>query len=608
MSELAQTVLLYLSFLLGVSSSPSDQANWQVLERWGKSNSGVYKFVATNKDLISACKKNPSAQVKFPSVIHSATQVFINNQLVVSHGDPTFKHTKSFYGTPVLLCSTLLSDANLIRWELNSYSKYFARFSEYPSLSTSMPTANFFYETLPIIGAGALFILCLFNLLIFYKKVTNLKLISLVLSNLLTGIYFMGTVFESFGISVSMLYAHKIADIGIWFGFIFFINLLYLEKIIPKLGNYFNILICLSAILVIAFAKDGDTIQFGTTMPFLPVLGITTYAIFNLIRRKVFNRKTILQKISLTIFVFTCFNDVFIIIGLSSMMPILPLGIICSYVFILLSINEEIMKTYSQRDQLKRLTEDLSTANYELKNAQALVVQKSKLEGLGTLAAGIAHEINNPLNHVYALIKPLRRLTRDNADKQKQKKIDTALSAMKDCLEMTFSIIHSLKSFTGINQSEVKEINLLQSTNHILTILKSKTRNISINIDVPEHLSVIGNHVSINQVMMNLITNACDAIPEGRIGRIDINATEKNGRVYFQVKDNGIGISKENQAKVFDPFFTTKEIGQGMGLGLHICQVEINKVGGDISFTSAKDQGTKFVIALPKESELRKSA
>lgn len=432
MSEIAQTVLLYLSFLLGVSNSPPDQANWEVVKRWTQKNSGVYQFVATNNDLIYACQKSPSAQITFPSIIHSATQVFVDEQLVVSHGDPTFNHTKGFYGIPVLLCSTLLNEAKSIRWEVNSYSKYFARFSQYPSVSASIPAANFFYETLPIIGAGALFILCLFNLLIFYKKVSNLKLISLVLSNLLTGVYFMATVLESFGVSISMLYAHKIADIGIWFGFIFFINLLYLEKIIPKAGNYFNFLVCILAIMVIAFASDGDTIQFGTTIPFIPVLGITSYAIFNLIRRKVYTRKTILQKISLTIFVFTCFNDVFVITGISSMMPIFPLGIICSYVFILLSINEEIMKTYYQRDQLKRLSEDLSSANFELKNAQALVVQKSKLEGLGTLAAGIAHEINNPLNHVYALIKPLRIMTRNIGDKKKQNKIDTALFAMKD--------------------------------------------------------------------------------------------------------------------------------------------------------------------------------
>ncbi|NRA44331.1 MAG: hypothetical protein HRU09_05170 [Oligoflexales bacterium] len=279
-----------------------------------------------------------------------------------------------------------------------------------------------------------------------------------------------------------------------------------------------------------------------------------------------------------------------------------------SYVFILLSINEEIMKTYSQRYELKRLSEDLAVANFELKNAQALVVQKSKLEGLGTLAAGIAHEINNPLNHVYALIKPLKSLTRNVGEEKKQKKIDTALFAMKDCLEMTFAIIHSLKSFTGLNQAEVKEINFYQSIKHILIILKSKTRNIKINLDIPEHLSVIGNHVSINQVMMNLVSNACDAIPEDRIGRIDIAAFETNGRVYFQVKDNGTGISKDHQEKIFDPFFTTKEVGHGMGLGLHICQIEINRLGGNISFTSAKDEGTKFVIALPKMNELRKSA
>lgn len=608
MSELAQNVLLQLSLLLGVINYPADQENWQVVKRWGQNNTGVYEFAATNRDLITKCKDKPTSQVVFPSVIHSATRILIDGRLVVSYGDPTFQHTKSFYGAPVLPCSVIGNGGSEIEWQVYSYSKYFARFSQYPTLSSSGPIINFFYETLPIIGAGALFILCLFNLLIFYKKVSNSKLISLVLSNLLTGIYFMGTVLESFGLSVPMLFAHKIADIGIWFGFIFFINLLHLEKIIPKTANYINFIFCFLAILVIAFASDGDTIQLGTTIPFLPVLGITTYAILNLVRRKVLNRKTALQKISLTIFVFTCFNDVAIIIGVSSMMPILPLGIICSYVFILLSINEEIMKTYNQRDELKRLSEDLSVANFELKNAQALVVQKSKLEGLGTLAAGIAHEINNPLNHVYALIKPLRSLTRNLGDEKKQKKIDTALFAMKDCLEMTFSIIHSLKSFTGLNQSEIKEINFSQSIKHILTILKSKTRNIKINLDIPEDLSTLGNHVTINQVMMNLVANACDAIPEGRIGRIDIAAFEKNSRVYFQVKDNGIGISKDHQEKIFDPFFTTKEVGHGMGLGLHICQIELNKMGGNISFTSEKNQGTKFLIALPKVEEMRKSA
>ncbi|NRA46861.1 MAG: hypothetical protein HRU09_18080 [Oligoflexales bacterium] len=261
MSDFALTVLMYLSYLLGVTNSPPDQTNWQVIQRWKQNDAGIYQFVAVNKDLITDCKQSPSSQIAFPSVIHSATQVFVNNQLVVKFGDPSFKHTRGFYGAPILPCAALLNGAESIRWEVSSYSKYFARFNDYPSISSSVPVANFFYETLPIIGAGALFILCLFNLLIFYNKVSHLKLTSLVLSNLLTGVYFMGTVLENFGISIPMLYAHKIADIGIWFGFIFFINLLHLEEIIPKIANYINMGTCFLAMLVIAFASDADTIQ-----------------------------------------------------------------------------------------------------------------------------------------------------------------------------------------------------------------------------------------------------------------------------------------------------------------------------------------------------------
>lgn len=285
--------------------------------------------------------------------------------------------------------------------------------------------------------------------------------------------------------------------------------------------------------------------------------------------------------------------------------------------------------------RVKQRTQDLNEKNRQLNNtldtlkqAQAQLIQAEKMSSLGILTAGIAHEINNPINFISANIGPLkndiqdiiqllnkyREITSEVPIKDKLLEIskycegiDLAftlqethdlLNGIEEGARRTANIVKDLRTFSRLDEGELKWVNIHENIDSTLTLLNNLVRDrITINKNygnIPEVECFPG---KINQVFMNLITNAAQAISEH--GEITISTQKDNNQILISVRDTGAGMNKETMTRIFEPFFTTKRIGKGTGLGLSISYSIIQDHHGSISVNSAPGNGSEFIIALP---------
>lgn len=279
-------------------------------------------------------------------------------------------------------------------------------------------------------------------------------------------------------------------------------------------------------------------------------------------------------------------------------------------------------------------TAELNQTLNNLKETQSQLVDAEKMASLGLLTAGIAHEINNPINFVSSNISPLRQDIDDliaiiskyeEVDDSsnlsaKLKEIDqlkseldynflkaelkTIINSIENGAFRTHEIVRSLRTFSRLDEGDLMFADINEGITSTLTLLKSKLSGIEV-ITKLEKLPKIECYLGkLNQVFMNLISNAIDAIDENKAhikkGIITIETIEEETNIKIIISDNGTGIPNEIKEKIFDPFFTTKEVGKGTGLGLSIVYRIINNHKGTIGVTSEKNQGTIFIITIPK--------
>jgi signal transduction histidine kinase len=433
-----------------------------------------------------------------------------------------------------------------------------------------------------------------------------------------------------------MLTAHRIADLGVWIGMTsLFYSLVEQGLLSRRLMLGFSALSFLGMLVIFA-GRNGDDIQFGTSIPFGGAVAVLVVALFNAFQRldrvnirSASSRLQVLQLLALTSFILACFYEISVVTGVLNSSPLLPFGLLSGVFFLTLSVNEKITSTYLERDylrknlqkevdkktsELQRQTIELEQTMRSLRSTQAELVQSAKLASLGTLSAGIAHEINNSLNYVNGGLQPLVRILEKSLPETERSRADKLVGVMRDGLQLTMEIIKSLRAYTGLNQAKFNDVNLKQVVDTSLTILRNKTRgSIHTSVEVNPDIKVFGSVVGLNQVFMNLFSNAIDAMPNGGTLRIaaqrapldaavtgERSHSEPNGDwVRIEVEDTGQGMPASVRERIFEPFFTTKEVGRGTGLGLHIVRTEIERHGGRLTVTSEEGKGTRFTIELP---------
>ena len=239
---------------------------------------------------------------------------------------------------------------------------------------------------------------------------------------------------------------------------------------------------------------------------------------------------------------------------------------------------------------------ELQLNNEELKKTQKLLITSEKMASLGVLAAGVGHEINNPLNFIKNGIEALSM----KLEKNKDEELESYFKIINEGVSRATNIVKSLSHFSRKGSPDKnEECNIHEIIENCLLILHNRIRNrvrIITNF-TKKNVILKGNEGRLHQAMMNIISNAEQAI--GDEGTIEISTKRKNNMLEIEVKDDGEGIPEENLMKISDPFFTTKAPGEGTGLGLFITFSIIEEHGGQVEVRSNIQEGTTFYIILP---------
>jgi signal transduction histidine kinase len=275
----------------------------------------------------------------------------------------------------------------------------------------------------------------------------------------------------------------------------------------------------------------------------------------------------------------------------------------------LMKLNEELEARVRERTaELEASNATVSRAYAELKQAEAQLVRSETLASLGRLAAGVAHEINNPVSFIASNIEPLRqRLQRLDAvlpaeASEPLRQAKSFVEIMGRGAERTCRIVKDLASFSRLNQPARQEIDLIEGIEVTLRLLEPRWKGrIEIHRDYMELPALLCDGGQVNQVFMNLLSNACDAIE--RNGNIWISATGDTDYLSITIRDDGCGIEPAMLGRIFDPFYTTKVVGSGTGLGLAIVHGIVTSHGGHVEVESTPGKGTVFHVHLPQREE-----
>jgi PAS domain S-box-containing protein len=232
------------------------------------------------------------------------------------------------------------------------------------------------------------------------------------------------------------------------------------------------------------------------------------------------------------------------------------------------------------------------------------LMQAEKLSSIGVLAAGVAHEINNPLSSVAGYAEALLRRVKEEQSLAEDPRLEDFPKYLQVIVRESYrckGIIDSLLSFSRKTDGSVSNVNVNEILNEVLELVRYKSRYDKIEIqtnlqsDLPD---VIADPTGLRQVCMNLLINAHQSISGAGFVEITTGMTGQS-LVMFQIRDSGCGISKDAIDQIWDPFFTTKNVGQGTGLGLAVTYNIIKRLGGDISVESQVGKGSKFTVRIP---------
>ncbi len=258
-------------------------------------------------------------------------------------------------------------------------------------------------------------------------------------------------------------------------------------------------------------------------------------------------------------------------------------------------INAEVLeKNAVINDTNKQLTDTIQ----QLRKAEIQLIEQEKMASLGTLTAGVAHEINNPLNYLVGAKVILSDYFKEHKSKEPEK-INMVLESLELGTERIIGIVKGLNLFSRRNNDMDESCEIHPILNNCVAMLKGKL-NLKVSIQKNywnEEIVVPGNVGSLHQVFLNFLTNANQAIADAGIIRIETRIDEKNAIIV--ISDNGIGIDKEKLKQITDPFFTTKPAGLGTGLGLSIAHSIITNHKGTLGFDSDTGKGMTVSVTLP---------
>lgn len=281
-------------------------------------------------------------------------------------------------------------------------------------------------------------------------------------------------------------------------------------------------------------------------------------------------------------------------------------------------VNQRTAMLTQKTAELEQTNQELSQMVVQLKSTQSQLIESEKMASLGTLTAGIAHELNNPLNFIGGIVSPLK----SNVDEIKELimagKIEESQQLYEETHNLLENISYGAKKATEIiknlldispksEQAVIKQFNFGELIRNTASLVSNASTDITFSYHLDDDLYLVGNPLELNQVILNMLKNGVESFEDKNDAKIEITGTKKRGNIEVIIEDNGTGIEKQNLTQIFEPFFTTKDPGKGTGLGLFISYSIIKKHQGKIVATSMEGKGTKFKITLPQTQKEEKS-
>ena len=266
---------------------------------------------------------------------------------------------------------------------------------------------------------------------------------------------------------------------------------------------------------------------------------------------------------------------------------------------------KNLVDLYEHQRQLGRQKQILESTLEQLKETETQLVQSEKMASLGKLAAGIIHEINNPLNFSKSGIYMLKQF-RGSFEAEDQSDFDDVLKDIQEGIERVIGIVSDLRGFSHPDVGLMKEASVESMITSTLRLLSNEWKDkVDIEVDIESGLVFEANANQISQVLINLVQNAIDATgrktyDDDEKPRIDITGTTRDDQTVILIRDNGPGISEEHLGRIFDPFFTTRDVGEGVGLGLSICYKIIERHAGHVDVRTEFGKFCEFELAFPK--------
>lgn len=291
-------------------------------------------------------------------------------------------------------------------------------------------------------------------------------------------------------------------------------------------------------------------------------------------------------------------------------------------------VNKKTQEIKSQNEEIIEKNESLRSLNLKLENnliekqrvieqlklTQNQLIESEKMASIGVLTAGLAHELNNPLSYIGGVVEPIKldlaeikpSLSKEILEKHKEEfeEIETLLEGMSFGVIKASEIIKNLLEISPKdNHMKNTVFDLNEMIKATVKLIHNARKEIEINTSLEKGQQINANKVELNQVLINIIKNACDAIPPEREGKVEVMSHMENGNVIIEISDNGTGMDEETINQIFEPFFTTKGPGKGTGLGLYISYSVIKKHHGNINVQTFPGVGTKFTLTIPRNLE-----